>query len=324
MADSVSIAVGCAVGIPCGLAVVIALIFWYRTQRRFEKEVADDIESMNDDGAISFNNLETLKQSRKQVAEDKEELEHVIAGSGSSDDAVSHDEKLGGPVANEHGPQRSRSKYTPAYRKKINSSIGTLHILKLPEDSKSTNNSSFTSLDTQQRQGNQPNMYDQIIPVLPHENASNSGLFPNSKNASEPSDAICKASSSEELIKNLQNQDYGSYPRRKSSSTLNNLASTNQSSSSFHTRASSSHSIPKQSTENVFDTPISQKALRVDAEEEYDSNLALKKSEPYKLKNNYDMGNNEEIEEEDQYENEFTNYSENKREFIASLRPKKL
>lgn len=41
----------------------------------------------------------------------------------------------------------------------------------------------------------------------------------------------------------------------------------------------------------------------------------------YKLQNNYDVENNNEITEEDQYENEFTNYTENRREFINSLRP---
>lgn len=44
--------------------------------------------------------------------------------------------------------------------------------------------------------------------------------------------------------------------------------------------------------------------------------------EEYNLKNNYDVANEFEIQEEDQYENEFTNYSENKRTFIESLRPK--
>jgi hypothetical protein len=42
----------------------------------------------------------------------------------------------------------------------------------------------------------------------------------------------------------------------------------------------------------------------------------------YNLKNNYDASNEYEIQEEDQYENEFTNYSESKRTFIESLRPK--
>lgn len=55
-----------------------------------------------------------------------------------------------------------------------------------------------------------------------------------------------------------------------------------------------------------------------------DSRSAItdKDKDLYKLQNNYDVGNIGEIAEEDQYENEFTNYSQSKREFIESLRPK--
>ena len=41
----------------------------------------------------------------------------------------------------------------------------------------------------------------------------------------------------------------------------------------------------------------------------------------YRLQNNYDPENITQIEEEDQYENEFTNYRENKRTFIDSMKP---
>ena len=71
------------------------------------------------------------------------------------------------------------------------------------------------------------------------------------------------------------------------------------------------------SYENVFDTPKSTTAASlVDAR---DSN---NQQQVYSLKNNYDIKNTSEIQEEDQYENEFTNYSESKRAFIDSLRPK--
>lgn len=45
-------------------------------------------------------------------------------------------------------------------------------------------------------------------------------------------------------------------------------------------------------------------------------------NDEYDLKNNYNVDNHHEIQEEDQYENEFTNYSESKRAFIDGLRPK--
>lgn len=43
---------------------------------------------------------------------------------------------------------------------------------------------------------------------------------------------------------------------------------------------------------------------------------------PYDLKNNYDVSDDFQITEEDQYVNEFTNYEENKRAYIEELRPK--
>jgi hypothetical protein len=52
------------------------------------------------------------------------------------------------------------------------------------------------------------------------------------------------------------------------------------------------------------------------------STSTMHTEEEYDLKNNYDLANEGEIQEEDQYENEFTNYSENKRAFIEGLRPK--
>ncbi|KAH3675019.1 hypothetical protein WICMUC_002851 [Wickerhamomyces mucosus] len=45
--------------------------------------------------------------------------------------------------------------------------------------------------------------------------------------------------------------------------------------------------------------------------------------QPYDLQNNYNVNDEFEIKEEDQYENEFTNYEENKRDYINQLRPKK-
>ena len=52
MTDGGSLAVGLAVGIPCGVAILVALIFWYYMQRRFKKEVENDAESLTGDGPI--------------------------------------------------------------------------------------------------------------------------------------------------------------------------------------------------------------------------------------------------------------------------------
>ncbi|SCW02171.1 LAFE_0F00540g1_1 [Lachancea fermentati] len=308
MTDAVSVAVGCAVGIPCGVAIVVALLFWYRMQRRFKKEREEDNESMNDDGEISFNNL-VLTQRRG--AEKEPDVNHVVAGSGSSEDTTNQEEKI---VDNTRGGevQRSRSKYTPAYRKKLNSSLSTYHQTRSSEDFKSANNSSSASLDTRQNLTNPSTMYDQIIPMLPQDQ---SGL----ESPSDISLSNEQVASNENLIKNLQNQDFGSYPRRKPSINSAITGQANFSSTSVHTRSSSIHSNSKKSAENVFETPKSQKIIMHDDDSGDD-----KKSSVYMLKNNYDVGNAAEIAEEDQYENEFTNYTESKREFIDSLRPRKL
>lgn len=343
----ISTAVGCAVGIPIGLGIVVALFFWARLQRRFKKEEEQDKELENvlqDNASITFGNLESLKQpgswgnkkhSSSEVtnedteafdAHDQKASEHHILGSGSSDGSMSHEEKLSANAAgNDKGrnskeqPQRQNSKlYVPAYRRKINSLQS-----KLPQNAgNSTTNSSSTSLTSQQQAPKrQLSVYDQMIPVV---EPDPQGIF-------DDADDKDNQSSNDNLIKNLNNQDFGSYPRRPSSSSLSQLHSTNHSASSFHTRASSINSSvrPGPPAENIFATPKSDKVLanksrnedKVEKQDKQDKQV--KPDDVYLLKNNYDITNSSEIAEEDQYENEFTNYSENKREFIDSLRPKK-
>lgn len=343
---TISTAVGCAVGIPIGLGVLIALCFWVRLQKRYKREEKEDKELENvlqDNASITFGNLESLKQTgawdaKKPVSseimnndsavfDDHKASDHHILGSGSSDGSMSHEEKLPTNAAgndkgrnNRDQPQRRDTKlYVPAYRRKINSLQN-----KLAQNSgnaaSSTNNSSNTSLTSSQKiSQRQLSVYDQMIPVATSENL---GLF-------EDPDEKGHLSSNDNLIRNLNNQDFGSYPRRASSSSLSQLHSINHSSSSFHTRASSMNSAIKLAppAENIFSTPKSEKALsnnkskneeRSERPDKHD-----KHDDVYVLKNNYDITNSSEIAEEDQYENEFTNYSENKREFINSLRPKK-
>lgn len=143
-----------------------------------------------------------------------------------------------------------------------------------------------------------------------------------------------RQSSNENLIRNLQNQDFGSYPRRASSSNLNG----NISNTSFHTRDSSITSVNKaDALEDVFATPKSGAPSQLPStfdrnnedsddrrsgDDDKVATMDKDNGDLYKLQNNYDMSNIGEIAEEDQYENEFTNYSQSKREFIESLRPK--
>lgn len=335
---TVSIAVGCAVGIPIGLGVLIALFCWARLQRRYKREEEEDKELENvihdDNASITFHNTRTLQPSSgweekneasndmshedSEIFDEQKQPDHHIIGSGSFEGSLSHEEKLAGASHGEKGkkgkgdPARKKSKYfVPAYRRKINS----MQVNLSPTDGTSTVNSSSTSLTSSKKAPKrQVSLYDQMVPVVPTEKQ---GLF-------DQADEKERHSSNENLIKNLNSQDYGSYyPRRASSSSLNQLHSTNHSTSSFHTRASSMNSGVKVAvpSENVFATPKSEQALNAPIKND---EKVEKHDDVYLLKNNYDITNTNEIAEEDQYENEFTNYSENKREFINTLRPKKL
>ncbi|CEP60777.1 Aim20p LALA0_S01e18734g [Lachancea lanzarotensis] len=363
MVDGVSVAVGCAVGIPCGIAVVVAVAFWLLMQRRFRKEREEDAESVGGDGAISFTNMEALREKKieEQDLEKSEAVQHAAEGSSSSDLTHTLESSTAGGGGSAAGstpanngkfrkwgfktdsaakPSR-RNTYMPAYRKKLNSSIGSLHQgsdsgSTRPQDGLRTpNDSSSTSLGDMKpsnnaSSANEPTVLDQMIPVLAHRDTSDSALA----TRSDFSLTHDKHSSNDNLIKNLQTHDFGSYPRRRSSVNLNSMASANISTSSVATRSSSTHSHAKGS-ENVFGTPTSNKTgngvpeqskeLRDDqsAIDLAENGLVDDKRDYYMLRNNYDVKNGGEIAEEDQYENEFTNYSESKREFINSLKPRK-
>lgn len=340
---SVSIAVGCAVGIPIGVGLLVAFFFWCRLQRRFKREEKEDEELdhviHDDNGYISFDNLETLQQHQthkeqaiwqnaeapesndSEIFEVRKISRQHIVGSGSSDGSVSQEEKnahITGSQENirpsnqqhqqreqepkqEAQPSNNRkSKYfVPAYRRKINAMQSkTVHI-----DGPSPNGSSNTSLISSQKIPKKHiNSYDQMIPV------ASSNLSPVDVNVEEKE----RSQSHENLIRNLHSQDYGSYPTRASSTSLTQLNTADASNSSLNSNARQGSS-----ADNVFETPKSDRGLVSDEKLE-------KPEDVYLLKNNYDIANTNEIAEEDQYENEFTNYTENKREFINSLRPKKV
>ncbi|SCV06228.1 LANO_0H24916g1_1 [Lachancea nothofagi CBS 11611] len=333
MVDGLSVSVGCAVGIPCGIAVIVAFIFWYRMQRRFKKEMEDDVESMGGDGAISFRNMDALREA--DTSEKTDHAHRLAEASSSSDNTQPPDFSSTAapdvPSSRKKGKSNSKSDsrrntYMPAYRKKLNSSINSLQHSRQADELKGTNDSSSISLDTKPNAtNNEPTVLDQMIPVMVNQDATNSATV----TSSDFSLAHDKDASNDNLAKNLQYHDFGSYPRRRSSANLNSIAPGNISSSSIHTRSSSTHS-QKKSTENVFDTPNSSKVMTVVPNADHtdtpinDENIELEQQpDYYMLKNNYDAKNADEIAEEDQYENEFTNYSENKREFINSLRPRK-
>lgn len=322
----VSVAVGCAVGIPVGLSVLIAVAFWIRMQRRYKKEDVRDRELedviRDESGFISFDNLETW-QDTQQEKKDFYVNDESVDSSGNH--VSSSSEQLQQPDETHYNKHQSRH-YVPAYRRNLNA----YRIRQLPTGVDVDNNGSNLSLDSTQNIRRRPNLhqgtvYDQMIPVLANTEPK---LFSEDNTEEDTAATIQQNHQTNEkiIMKNLRNNNFGSYPRRTHSTTSLSLSNSNSntntnnaSRSSLHTRSSSVMSAAKgiASYENVFDTPKSTTATSMaDAK---DSN---NQQQVYSLKNNYDIKNTSEIQEEDQYENEFTNYSESKRAFIDSLRPK--
>ncbi|CAI4597326.1 AAC_HP2_G0034150.mRNA.1.CDS.1 [Saccharomyces cerevisiae] len=355
MTASTSVAVGCAVGIPVGVGVIIAVCFWFNLQKRYKREEQDDRELeraiYDESGFVSFDNFGPLRDSKDEAALASSELKNPDHTSGSSEGSAHPEEKDGKSRDQEKPLGKKNSKYyVPAYRRKINllqvrnNNYGNNARQKSVVDLPSINNSSNVSLSSSQRHitKRQISVYDQMVPVISDEGPkffADPSSDTNTSNDQNKASMIelkhnTRQSSNENLIRNLQNQDFGSYyPRRASSSFLNG----NISNASFHTRNSSITSVNKRDAlEDVFATPKSAAQSQlpntfdkdnegIDADHSVkDSRSAItdKDKDIYKLQNNYDVGNIGEIAEEDQYENEFTNYSQSKREFIESLRPK--
>lgn len=319
----VSIAVGCAVGIPIGLSFLVAIAFWIRMQRSHKKEEKRDRELENvirdDGGFISFDNLESW---REQQVDKKDFYVNDASVDSSGNHASSSSEQLQQP--NEGQPEKNQSKhYVPAYRRNLNA-----YRVRQTLPGVNSNDGSKVSLDSTQairKTSNQTHesVYDQMIPIL----ASTEPKLFSGENSEENTTATLQQNqqNNEKIImKNIRNNDFGSYPKRTQSmsslsgSNSNANTNVNVSRSSLHTKSSSSMSIVKRtaSEDNAFDIPKSVTAVSpVDGKDSSNQQL-------YSLKNNYDIRNTSEIQEEDQYENEFTNYSESKRQFIDSLRPK--
>lgn len=343
--NTVGVAVGCAVGIPIGVGIIVAFGFWYRMQRRFKEEELEHDGHSNFDEEMSFNDMGVMKM--QQAGEHVQENEHEVHGNHVSSDetASSSEEKREREVDHtstqlknnsstgsiSRGKSGKRNIYTPAYRKRLQETVSSIQ---KPMDFDSSNNTkststSITSADTPKRQSSQINMFDKMIPMLPDAAVGGNGSGSIFDEGSVPR----RNSSNETLLKTIGTLDLGAYPRRGSSVQIsgmnnnnainnhninnadNSITSSRHSLTSLHTHMSSPSTNSKPIIENVFDTPKGSKVLTLPAEND--------SSEQYRLQNNYDIRDDHHIAEEDQYENEFTNYSENKREFIDSLRPKR-
>mgnify|MGYP003365681130 CR=1 FL=1 len=259
------VAVGCAVGIPIGVGIIIAAIFWLRLQRRFKKEMEDDKELehaiYDESGFISFDNFDSLKQDKIRETTNDISRTNDTTITTTDQSSITH-------------PRRNHNSnvYIPAYRKKINS----MHVKNTRMNSfnnvsetnssefgnqQNIHNSSMTSLSDlppphtyKQTSSSQimSNIYDQMVPMV--ESLNNETYFSKPKDimsSSNNSNIVSSATlQSQEIINNsnsfLLNQsnnnnnndqlknlyhnsdlDLGSYyPRHPSSAAINDTNST--------------------------------------------------------------------------------------------------
>ena len=168
----VSTAVGCAVGIPIGVAVIILFLFWVRLQRRFQKEQVDDEELerqiYDETGSVDFTNgianVHAMKEHREDTNNASDKTEPYVNTDDSfnmMDSSTNASEVENGTNNNNNNTKSNSSStrvtisrnnsgnvYVPAYRKRINalqmhgfhssSAVSSLH--------NATNNNSEASL----------------------------------------------------------------------------------------------------------------------------------------------------------------------------------
>lgn len=339
---TVATAVGCAVGIPIGVGLLVAFAFWLRLQRRFKRELEDDKdlerEIYDESAFISFNNLDSLRQDQDKFTS-KDEL--------NPDDHADS--------------QRPKSNvYIPAYRRKINH-LQQQHVQETTDNSNNNINdmiregdindqimhppriisrSSFTSSSpniNDSQQIRQLSVYDQMVPFVNSQSASNdfkhniidhtsmgsefTTTLQNNNTTDTPSTMTTPQKKDSMMIRHIQNQDLGSfYPSMPISTnasfqngrgTTTSISSLNNSSNIFNTPNSKNEKNPYLNHNN-----------NIPNNEGEDTTAPTDIESDYILKNNYDVNDNGvRITEEDQYENEFTNYKENRRQFLDSLRP---
>ena len=125
MTASTSVAVGCAVGIPVGVGIIIAVVFWFNLQKRYKKEEQDDQELeraiYDESGFVSFDNFGPLRDSKDETGLTSAELKNPDHTSGSSEGSAQPEEK-DGKLRDHENPlgKRDSKYYVPAYRRKIN------------------------------------------------------------------------------------------------------------------------------------------------------------------------------------------------------------
>lgn len=155
---TVATAVGCAVGIPIGVGIIIAGAFWYRLQRRFKEELEEDkvleAEIYDESGYINFNNLQTMKQDINNTNTTDAKISDDFSKSNGSTDNILH-----------KSHRKKSNVYVPAYRRNFTKTIN---------DNTVNNN---TQIDTDHDNNNDLNLPKKPLPSLSRDSMnSNSNL----------------------------------------------------------------------------------------------------------------------------------------------------
>lgn len=270
--------VGCAVGIPSAVAVLIAAAFFLKLRQRLKQEDLEyskrtEFNDLNQD--LSYENVEHLiiDESDEKKEPHEHQHEHQLPGQDQGEDAHREsDEAQDGDQVTPKKAQVARSKsqrYVPAYRLKYQKS---LRQTSSHHPHAHSHNSTSTSSGTQ----------NPSTPGSSHNHSSS--VSSTNTSATNPADFY------NAVIPMIDDKTVNS------SNTSIELARTLQ-----------------QPIPNFYKKPAFSRSV---------SSSSLEKDDDYNLKNNYDIQNDFEIQEEDQYENEFSNYSKNKKLFIDELRPK--
>lgn len=321
MGTSTQTTVGCAVGIPIGVGIIVALLFWFNLHLRVKREDREDLQLQEEINAeLDFDNYENLYDGGRMMKNDNNQ-DYL---DDSTDPSTSRETSQ----ANQEKRQVSSSGYIPAYRRKINTFIESNEVMNNNNQMDTSNGLSDSSLQNQSNKGANLKTYDLMVPMFPGTISYN-----NTDTESNITDVDKKNSvqvTYTDLRKNLFTQDFGSYPRRASATDVglsnNPFIKPNISNSSFHTRSSSLNTDNNNYNSNNrrdyyetnFENPSRENFIKNYSSDNRRSKIDFVNSNMFEDDNDTV---DELSETDDPYDNEYTNYYENRRTFINSLKP---
>ncbi|KAH3682203.1 hypothetical protein WICPIJ_006824 [Wickerhamomyces pijperi] len=314
--NSTPLAVGLGIGIPVVVAIVVIAYFMYRGKKRHQREEEEGEEEgrleMEDDVVMLNTNPEFPGMISKEDL-----LAHVNdTNTTSSDSAFANEgkvfqdqqsqtpsqESITRPAKSQPQQKQKKRYFTPAYKQQ---QMKRMSSTSLSQASASQyNNMQYATTPSNTSIISKPYSQTSSMSPPPHpQQAHQVSSYPSSLNMNTSTNSFIaiptNLNNSEELSRMLNGSTHAT-PQHHTPTANSSIGNVSPTRYNNHNRTNSS---------------INSSILGRD--EDADSTA-------YPLQNNiYDQSNEFEIQEEDQYVNEFTNYEENKRAFIQELRPKR-